>query len=72
MGGTGILGRHTVENFLAHEYDVTSLSRSHSEFPFSDPGAVEHVTGDRTDPSAFERIASRVGTSVSSVRGAGL
>lgn len=59
IGGTGFLGRHTLENLLDHEYDVTSLSRGNPELPFSDPEAVEHVTGDRTNRGALEHIATR-------------
>ena len=59
IGGTGFIGRHTVENFLDHNYEVTSLSRSTPEFPFSDSGAINHVTGNRTDQSTLERIATR-------------
>lgn len=59
IGGTGFIGRHTVENLLDHDYDVTSLSRSNPEFPFSDPESIEHVTGDRTDQTTLERIVTR-------------
>lgn len=64
IGGTGFLGRHTVENFLSAGYDVASLSRSEPEFPYSEPGAVEHVTGDRTDQSTLERLATRLDPAV--------
>lgn len=59
IGGTGFIGRHAVENLLDHEYDVTSLSRGTPAFPFSDPGAVDHVTGDRTDRTTLERVVTR-------------
>lgn len=60
IGGTGFIGRHTVETLLNHDYAVTSLSRNNPEFPFSAPGAVDHVTGDRTDETTLERIATRL------------
>jgi len=58
IGGTGFIGRHAVENLLGHDYDVTSVSRSAPAFPFTDPTAVEHVTGDRTDQSTLETLAA--------------
>lgn len=60
IGGTGFIGRHTVENLLDHDYGVTSLSRGEPEFPFSDPGAVDHLIGDRTDRTTLEQIATRL------------
>lgn len=58
VGGTGFIGRHTVENLLDHGYDVTSMSRSEPEFPFTEPAEVDHLIEDRTDASALERIAT--------------
>lgn len=59
IGGTGFIGRHTVENLVDHEYDVVSMSRSSPEFPFSQPDAVTHLIGDRTNESTLTEIAYR-------------
>ncbi|WP_331232366.1 NAD-dependent epimerase/dehydratase family protein [Natronorarus salvus] len=64
IGGTGFIGRHTIENLLDHDYDVTSLSRGEPEFPFSDPGAVDHLIGDRSDRTTLERAATRLDQAV--------
>jgi nucleoside-diphosphate-sugar epimerase len=55
IGGTRFIGRHAVEEFLAHDYDVTIFTRGERENPFADREAVEHVEGDRTTDSALER-----------------
>lgn len=60
IGGTGFLGRHTVENLVDHGYSVTSLSRSNPEFPFSDPDGVSHLVADRTDEEEMGAIADRL------------
>jgi nucleoside-diphosphate-sugar epimerase len=48
IGGTRFIGRHTVEEFLAHDYDVTVFTRGGHENPFADRDRVSHVRGDRT------------------------
>jgi len=47
IGGTRFIGRHTVEDLLAHDYDVTLFNRGNSENPFADHDDVTRVTGDR-------------------------
>lgn len=59
IGGTGFLGRHTVENLVDHGYSVTSLSRSNPEVPLSDPNAVTHLIADRTDEEKVGELANR-------------
>ncbi|SFL05212.1 Nucleoside-diphosphate-sugar epimerase [Halogranum rubrum] len=49
IGGTRFIGRHTVEEFLAHDYDVTIFNRGNHDNPFADDERVDHVQGDRTD-----------------------
>lgn len=36
IGGTGFIGRHTVEELLAHSYDVTTMARGDRQDPFAD------------------------------------
>ena len=60
IGGTGFVGRHTVENLLEHDYDVTSMSRGRHGVQFADRTTVEHVTGDRTDDTLLADVARRV------------
>ncbi len=54
IGGTRFIGRHTVEELLAHGYDVTILNRGNHENPFADHDAVAHVPGDRTEAGTLE------------------
>ncbi|MGM0371344.1 MAG: NAD-dependent epimerase/dehydratase family protein [Halobacteriota archaeon] len=60
VGGTRFIGRHLVEELLAHEYDVTLFNRGRHENPFADEPGVDHVTGDRTEPDSLERAAEAV------------
>ena len=60
IGGTRFIGRFTVEELLAREYDVTLCNRGNHENPFADDERVEHVTGDRTvstDVEAARKMA---------------
>lgn len=59
IGGTGFVGRHTVEDLREHGYDVTSMSRGHIDVESTDSG-VEHVTGDRTHREVLADVARRV------------
>lgn len=59
IGGTGFLGRHTVENLTDHDYTVISLSRSSLEVPFSEPASVTHIVADRTDHATLTEIADQ-------------
>ena len=54
IGGTRFIGRHTVDDLLAHGYDVTLFNRGNSENPFADHDDVAHVTGDRHDRDALK------------------
>ncbi|WP_435097837.1 NAD-dependent epimerase/dehydratase family protein [Halarchaeum sp. P4] len=49
IGGTRFIGRHTVEELLAHDYRVTVFNRGEHENPFADDGDVHHYEGDRTN-----------------------
>ncbi|WP_336365432.1 NAD-dependent epimerase/dehydratase family protein [Halalkalicoccus salilacus] len=60
IGGTGFIGRHTVENLIDHGYQVTSISRSNPEFSFSNPDAITHISADRTDEARMRELASRI------------
>lgn len=60
IGGTRFIGRHTVEEFLAHEYSVTIFNRGEHENPFADDDRVTHVEGDRTNDGALELAREEV------------
>jgi nucleoside-diphosphate-sugar epimerase len=51
IGGTRFIGRHLVDELLAHEYAVTLFNRGSHENPFAEHDRVDHVQGDRTDDS---------------------
>jgi nucleoside-diphosphate-sugar epimerase len=55
IGGTLFIGRHTVEELLAHGYHVTLVTRGEHENPFADHSKVTHVQGNRNDREALER-----------------
>jgi len=57
VGGTRFIGRHTVEELLAHDYEVTIFNRGNHENPFADEGDVTHVEGDRRNDEDLERVA---------------
>ena len=54
IGGTRFIGRHLVEDLLAHDYDVTIFNRGNHENPFADDDRVDRIEGDRTNDSALE------------------
>ncbi len=60
IGGTRFIGRHLVEDLLAHDYDVTIFNRGSHDNPFADRDGVTHVEGDRTNDSALEAAATEV------------
>ena len=60
VGGTRFIGRHTVTELLAHDYDVTLLNRGNHENPFADHDRVEWIEGDRTERADLERAAEAV------------
>jgi 2'-hydroxyisoflavone reductase len=49
IGGTRFIGRHLVEELLAHDYDVTTFTRGNHDDPFAQEDRVGHVEGDRTE-----------------------
>ncbi|MGB9963764.1 SDR family oxidoreductase [Halobacterium hubeiense] len=53
VGGTRFIGRHLVEELLAHDYSVTTFNRGKHDDPFADDDRVHHVQGDRTDRKAL-------------------
>ena len=52
IGGTRFIGRHTVEEFQDHGYDVTLLNRGNHDNPFGED--VTHIQGDRADDTALQ------------------
>ena len=58
IGGTRFIGRHTVEEFLDHGYDVTVFNRGNHENPFGD--RVAHVEGDRKEEGQLRLAAEQV------------
>ncbi|WP_275883712.1 NAD-dependent epimerase/dehydratase family protein [Halorhabdus sp. BNX81] len=60
IGGTRFIGRHTVEEFLEHEYDIAIFNRGNHDNPFDANDRVEHVQGDRTDDAALEAAREAV------------
>jgi nucleoside-diphosphate-sugar epimerase len=54
IGGTRFIGLHTVEDLLAHDYEVTLFNRGNNPNPYADHDDVSHVTGDRHDVAALE------------------
>ena len=49
IGGTRFIGRHVVDEFREHGYEVTVFNRGNHENPFDEADDVTHVEGDRTD-----------------------
>jgi nucleoside-diphosphate-sugar epimerase len=59
IGGTRFIGRHTVTELRAHDYDVTIFNRGEHDNPFADTD-VAHVQGDRTDDANLADAAHAV------------
>ena len=57
IGGTRFIGRHTVEELLDHDYEVTIFNRGNHENPFSGNDHVAHIEGDRGDDKSVEAAA---------------
>ncbi len=57
FGGTRFIGRAIVERLLRDSHEVTLLNRGLSADPFGT--SVKRVVGDRRDPQAIRRAASR-------------
>jgi len=64
IGGTRFIGRHTVQEFREHGYDVALFNRGNHENPFADDPEIEHIEGDRTNDSALEAARSTVAPDV--------
>jgi nucleoside-diphosphate-sugar epimerase len=60
VGGTRFVGRHTVEELLEHDYEVTTFNRGNHENPFEDRAGVDRFEGDRTNDTALERAREAV------------
>lgn len=60
VGGTRFIGRHTVDELLEQDYEVTIFNRGNHENPFADEQRVGHVEGDRADGTALEAAAASV------------
>jgi len=54
IGGTRFIGRHLVEELLAHGHDVTLCNRGTHDNPFADTDGVEHVETDRRERQDLE------------------
>lgn len=59
IGGSGFIGHYTVEEFLDHDYEVTTISRNPPASKFTDPSNVSVITADRTDTDALDDIATQ-------------
>jgi nucleoside-diphosphate-sugar epimerase len=57
IGGTRFIGRHLVEELLAHDYEVTLFNRGKHPNPFTDNEGVHRVKGDRTSWVAVAEAA---------------
>jgi nucleoside-diphosphate-sugar epimerase len=55
VGGTRFVGRHAVEELLAHDYEVTTFNRGNHDNPFEERAGVDRIEGDRTNDTALER-----------------
>lgn len=60
VGGTRFIGRHTVPELTAHDYDVTIFTRGNRDNPFTEDPAVEHVIGDRREPAELQAVRDDV------------
>jgi 2'-hydroxyisoflavone reductase len=60
IGGTRFMGRHTVEELLVHDYEVTTFTRGESGNPFADRDGVTHFEGNRNDREALEAARDEV------------
>ncbi len=58
FGGTRFIGRHLVNELLAHDHTVTLFNRGVHENPFASQSRVSHIQGDRTDPDALEQATA--------------
>ena len=54
IGGTRFIGRHLVEELLAHGHDVTICNRGNHDNPFAETDEVDHVETDRTERRDLE------------------
>jgi 2'-hydroxyisoflavone reductase len=57
IGGTRFIGRHLVEDLLAHDYDVTICNRGNHDNPFAGDDRVTRVEADRTDDAELASAA---------------
>ncbi|WP_135533545.1 NAD-dependent epimerase/dehydratase family protein [Halostella pelagica] len=60
IGGTRFIGRHVVDEFREHDYEVTVFNRGNHENPFADSDGVSHIEGDRTDDGDLAAAAREV------------
>ncbi|WP_435333931.1 NAD-dependent epimerase/dehydratase family protein [Haloarchaeobius sp. TZWWS8] len=60
IGGTRFIGRHTVTELLAHDYEVTTFTRGESADPFAETDGVDSYQGDRNDRTALEAARDEV------------
>ena len=60
IGGTGFIGRHTVEEMLNHDYSVATIARGEHDDPFTQYDGVSFHRGDRNDRATLESIRDEV------------
>lgn len=56
IGGTGFIGRHTIEELLEHGYTVTTIARGEHDDPFAERDQVSFHRADRNDQVTLESI----------------
>lgn len=56
IGGTGFIGRHTVEELLNHDYTVTTIARGDHDDPFAERDEVSSYRADRNDRATLESV----------------
>lgn len=56
IGGTGFIGRHTVEELLNHDYTVTTVARGDHDDPFTERDEVSSYRADRNHRATLESV----------------
>lgn len=60
IGGTGFIGRPTVEELLKRGYDVTTVARGEHENPFAEHEEVSFHQGDRNNRTTLETVRDEI------------
>lgn len=56
IGGSGFIGRHTVEELLNNDYTVSTVARGKHDDPFAERGEVTSYRGDRNERATLESV----------------